>query len=494
MLKKNRIIILLAMLILILNFFTSESNLNSQTILTYEQLFPEKTGIVACEEGTFSPAIPRAGTRPPEVILPNRERVEPVPMPDQVKGVYATGWAAGSSFLFSRLIDFMEQTEINSLVIDIKDDSGLVSYKSVLPKVNELESWNLKIQDPTKLLRVLQKRQVYPIARIVVFKDPFLAEKRPDLAIKDNNGEMWRDYRGLAWVDPHNKEVWEYNIEIAKEAVNLGFPEIQFDYVRFASDGDLSNCVYPFSDGTSKEDVIKEFLLYAKEELEPLGAVVSADIFGLACSAKDDLFIGQKLEKIAEAVPIISPMVYPSHYANGSYGLSVPDLFPYETVLQSMKDAKARLEGYPVKLRPWLQDFSLGSKYGNQQINAQIQAVLDAGVEDWIFWNPSCRYDVAKYLIKDKKIIEKNQLATKTDEDEQPVLIAKEDGVINLHKDNEEEELREDIIQNEQSVPCQVETEKNTEVESGEESEEDIYFNKREEQMIPKKNSGARDE
>ena len=487
-------------LFLILNFLIPDFKINSRTIVTYEQLFPEKTVIAACEDDPPSPAIPKAGSQLLKPDLPIRERVEPVPMPAQVKGVYATGWAAGSSLLFPRLLDFIDQTEINSIVIDIKDDSGLLSYQSVSPMVNAIKSWNLKIQDPSKLLRILKKRQIYPIARIVVFKDPFLAEKRPDLAIKDKDGEIWRDYRGLAWVDPHNKEVWAYNIEIAKEAVNLGFPEIQFDYVRFASDGDLTNCVYPFSDGTSKEDVIKEFLLYAQEELKPLGATVSADIFGLACSAKDDLFIGQKLEKIAEAVPIISPMVYPSHYAKGSYGLSNPDLSPYETVLQSLKDAKARLEGYPVNLRPWLQDFSLENKYGSKQIRAQIQAVLDAGVEDWIFWNPSCRYDVAKYLIKDKiRTVANNP--QEVNEEEEPIVAAKGEGSTNQYN-SQEKTMREHIFQDEQTNLYQAGLEEDTGFEPEEEAithqregaEEDTLPYQREEVTIPKETSGAREE
>jgi hypothetical protein len=327
-------------------------------------------------------------------------RVTPTPMPAVVKGVYTTGWVAGTPSLFKRLLQFIEATEVNSLVIDIKDDTGTLSYQSSVPLVDVLGTWERKIPDVRHLLQTLQQRQIYPIARLVLFKDPYLAEKRPELALKQKNGEIWRDYRGLAWVDPHNREVWDYNIQIAKEAVKMGFPEIQFDYVRFASDGDLKNCVYPYADGRAKEDVIRDFLLYAQEELEPLGAVVSADVFGLACSALDDLFIGQQLEKIAEAVPIISPMVYPSHYAKGSYGLANPDLMPYETVLRSLQDASERLADYPVKLRPWLQDFSLGSSYGPAQIEAQIQAVYDAGVEEWIFWNPSSRYSTDKYVTK----------------------------------------------------------------------------------------------
>jgi hypothetical protein len=400
MLKTTKFFALIIIFLFTLKVFTSDSKISSSNIAVYDQLFPEKTVVTTTGEQSFSPAIPRFGTPSPEPEFPLEQRVTPVSMPAEIRGVYVTGWGAGSSSLFQRLLHFTEETGINSLVIDIKDDTGFLSYQSRIPKVNTLQSWKLKIPNPYRLLQTLKQRNIYPIARLVVFKDPFLAETRPDLALKQKNGDIWRDYKGLAWVDPHSKEVWEYNIEIAKEAICLGFPEIQFDYVRFASDGDLSNCVYPHSEGKSKEDVIKEFLLYAREELEPLGAVISADVFGLACSAADDLRIGQKLEKIAEAVPVISPMVYPSHYAKGSYGLGNPDLFPYETVLQSMKDASRRLDGYPVKLRPWLQDFSLGSKYGKKQIEAQIQAVYDAGVRDWIFWNPSCRYEIEKYLTK----------------------------------------------------------------------------------------------
>ncbi|NLM38167.1 MAG: hypothetical protein GX202_08585, partial [Firmicutes bacterium] len=376
------------------------------------QLFPlsaaPSTGFLPDYETFFSQLLTNRALKPSPAIPPRVEpapepeppfaRVTPAPMPEEVRGIYATGWVAGTPSLFQSLLRFFDATPVNSLVVDIKDDTGKLSYRSAVPMVNLLGAWENKIADAQKMLQTLQQKKVYPIARLVVFKDPYLAEKRPDLALKQPNGEVWRDYKGLAWVDPHAREVWDYNIQIAKEAVKMGFPEIQFDYVRFASDGNLRNCVYPYADGSSKEDVIREFLLYARAELEPLGAVVSADIFGLVCSAADDLFIGQKLEKIAEAVPVISPMVYPSHYAKGSYGLADPDRRPYETVLRSLEDARRRLKDYPVKLRPWLQDFSLGNTYGPAQIQAQIRAVYDAGVREWLFWNPSCRYNATKYV------------------------------------------------------------------------------------------------
>ncbi|HBL36787.1 MAG TPA: hypothetical protein DDZ55_08255 [Firmicutes bacterium] len=395
--NKTRLLAFLCVLLLLsLQIISYQDKTQAGVLSTYELLYPKLVG-----EATFhpSPAIPPKGAPPlePEPPFP---RVTPTPMPAAVKGVYTTGWVAGTPSLFNRLLRFVDATEVNSLVIDIKDDTGTLSYQSSLPIVNVLGSWERKIPDVQILLQTLQQKKIYPIARLVLFKDPYLAEKRPELALKQKNGEIWRDRRGLAWVDPYSREVWDYNIQIAKEAIKMGFPEVQFDYVRFASDGDLRNCVYPYADGRAKEDVIKDFLLYAQEELKPLGAVVSADVFGLACSAPDDMFIGQQLEKIAEAVPVISPMVYPSHYAKGSYGLSNPDLKPYETVLRSLQNAKRRLTDYPVTLRPWLQDFSLGSSYGPAQIEAQIQAVYDAGVEEWIFWNPSSRYSTDKYLTK----------------------------------------------------------------------------------------------
>lgn len=180
----------------------------------------------------------------------------------------------------------------------------------------------------------------------------------------------------------------------------MGFDEIQFDYVRFVSDGLLRNCVYPFSNGTPKEDVIHEFLLYAKKDLNAMGVPLSADIFGLVLSVPDDLNIGQKLEKIADAVDYISPMVYPSHYPKGSFGYNEPNQHPYEVICKALQDGNKRLKGNAAKLRPWLQDFDLGyPPYRSEQITAQIKALEDNGIHDFLFWNPSNRYDPAKYTV-----------------------------------------------------------------------------------------------
>jgi hypothetical protein len=336
-------------------------------------------------------------------MLPSALEFGPVLDPDptpRVKGIYLTAWTAGNKARLNQLVDFSNRTEINAMVIDVKDDTGIISYPSRVPLARTLGAGRTKF-DPKAVLEVLRRNRIYPIARIVVFKDPHLAAHRTDLAVKSTQGGLWRDFKGLYWVDPYNKAVWDYTVAIAEEAAGLGFKEIQFDYVRFTSDGVLKYCLYPASDNRRKADVIRDFLKYAYARLNPLGVKVSADVFGLTCSATDDLGIGQVLEKVAEGVDVICPMVYPSHYRKGAYQLPDPDRAPYETVYQSLTHARRRLgafdPGRKVVLRPWLQDFSLRNRYGREQLLAQIKAVEDAGFEEWIFWNPGNSYDLAKY-------------------------------------------------------------------------------------------------
>jgi hypothetical protein len=331
----------------------------------------------------------------------------PAPEPAVVKGVYLTSWIAGKTDSFHQVVDFINKTEVNSLVIDVKDDTGMVSYASKVPLVLAIGS-SYKKYDPTKVLAILKQNNIYPIARIVVFKDPYLAKHRPDFAVKSSTGGLWRDFGGLNWVDPYNKEVWDYNINIAKEAVSYGFREVQFDYIRFTSDGNTRDCHYPKTDGRIKADVIRDFLKYAYQELKPLGVKISGDVFGLTCSAQDDVGIGQVMEKVAQGVDIICPMVYPSHYYHGVYQIANPDGKPYETVFKSLTDARQKSESFTHKviIRPWLQDFSLKSHYGREQLLAQIKAVENSGLKEWIFWNPSSRYDYHKYRLKNEVPVE----------------------------------------------------------------------------------------
>ncbi len=340
-------------------------------------------------------------------VTQNSTTVKPVTMqalrkfavPQPLRGVYSTAWIAGSQKI-DDIISFMKKANLNSLVIDVKDDTGIISFPSEIPLAKEIGARSYRISKLKELVARLRKENIYTIARIVVFKDPLLAQKHTELAVLDKNGGLWRDFKGMIWVDPNNPKVWKYNLDVAKEAVELGFNEIQFDYVRFVSDGKINRCVYPSSKGAPKEDVIRDFLLYAKKDLNAMGVPVSADIFGLVLSVPDDNNIGQKLEKIMTAVDFISPMVYPSHYPKGYFNINEPNLHPYEVVNNSMKDVLRRMPNSQAKIRPWLQDFNLGVHYGRPELNAQIKALSDNGVHDWIFWNPSNRYDASKYGVQ----------------------------------------------------------------------------------------------
>jgi hypothetical protein len=349
---------------------------------------------------------PREVNRAVPVMAPeiHTDMVEPQIrfMPDppipKVRGVYVTSWSAGRPGFLTALLDFTRKAGINALVIDVKDDTGLVSYPSEVPLARQINAGFSKY-NPAAVLNLLREHQLYPIARIVAFKDPLLAEKKPDWAVQDRRGGIWSDHKGRRWVDPYNHLIWEYNVALAKEAAKWGFREIQFDYVRFTSDGKIKNCLYPAADARTHAEVIRDFLSFAYEELKGYGVKVSADVFGLTCSVEDDLGIGQQFEYIAENVDVICPMVYPSHYRKGSYQLANPDLDPYETVYRSLEDAKRKCIAVQneVIVRPWLQDFSLMSHYSLPQLQAQVRAVEAAGFEEWIFWNPGNRYDEKRY-------------------------------------------------------------------------------------------------
>lgn len=334
-------------------------------------------------------------------------------IPEKIKGIYVSGWTAGSNKKFSRLLKLIDETELNAVVIDIKDAEGLVTYRSEVPWTRAAGARSYAVRDISLLLSSLKERNIYPIARLVCFRDPLLSKTYPDIALKSKDGSLWKDRAGIGWLNPYNKEGWKYLLDLSKEAASLGFKEIQYDYVRFPTDGDIKNIAY--GEGTSisgRSKAISDFLAYAKTELKPFGVVVSADLFGIAATdARGGRYIGQDMVKMAREADYISPMIYPSHYANvrqnGTGQLindvlfKYPDLEPYSVVYNSLAVAQKRLQGSKVsgRLRPWLQAFTasyLGKDryqpYGGKQIKEQIKAVLDAGIDEWMLWNANNRY------------------------------------------------------------------------------------------------------
>lgn len=338
----------------------------------------------------------------PEQAVP---RITRVAKPTAVKALYLNAWAAGSPRKLAKLIAIAESTEINAFVIDVKE-GGEISYQSKVPLAQEIGASRDYIRNVSRLLDTLRARNIYPIARIVVFKDPLLARARADLAVKNADSTVWLDDKGKAWVDSYNAAAWDYNIALAREAIELGFSEVQWDYVRFpdAPRSHLSRAVYPAAAGRTRADAIREFLLYSRGKLADLEVPVTADVFGLTVTTAGDMGIGQQWEKMADAVDVILPMVYPSHFIRGNYGLRDPNASPYRTIQRSMNDAIRRSQALQnaATIRPWLQAFTLGPpRYTAAHVRAQIEAVYDVGLTEWVLWNPGSNYDIAALAPED---------------------------------------------------------------------------------------------
>ena len=332
--------------------------------------------------------------------LPMIAKHDPQPDAPKVRGIYATAHSAGGARL-DTLLKLIDDTELNSLVVDVKDDYGYITYPTTDPELAAHGTAKNIIRDPAALLRRLSEHDVYPIARIVVFKDSVLAEARPDLSFALQDGAVWKNGRGEAFVNPYRKEVWEYNVQAAKDAAKLGFKEIQFDYVRFPEGFEKKADILDYhKDERRRIEVVADFVKYAREQLEPLGVRVSVDIFGYAASVPAAEGIGQDFEAISKYVDVICPMIYPSHYTAGWFGSPVPDAAPYATIDGAMQDTHEKLEPLgPFKpiIRPWIQDFTASwvkgyIKYGKREIEEQIRALKDNGIDEFLLWNANNRY------------------------------------------------------------------------------------------------------
>lgn len=338
---------------------------------------------------------------PLDFLLPASKK-DPQPDAPKVKGIYVTSHVAGGQ-KFQSLLKLIDETSLNAMVIDVKDDYGYITYHTGNAELEAMGTSKNNISDVNKLISTLQEHDIYPIARIVVFKDSIYGTMKPESSFVNADGTVWKNGRGESFVNPYVKEIWDYNIEVAKEAVKSGFKEIQFDYVRFPEGFEKKADILKYTkDDRSRIQVVSEFVKYAKEQLEPLGARVSVDIFGYAASVPAAEGIGQDFESISANVDVISPMIYPSHYSEGWFGAKVPDAAPYVTINGASVDTNKKLE-YLDKLkfkpiiRPWIQDFTATwvkghIKYGKKEIEEQIRALKDNGVEEFLLWNASNNY------------------------------------------------------------------------------------------------------
>ena len=324
----------------------------------------------------------------------------------KVKGIYVTSSSASLNKKMDELIALTKRTKINAFVIDVKEDDGTLLFKMEAgEKYNPLANRRAPIKDIEKFMKRLKENNIYTIARIVSFKDPTYAKANPDKAIISKaTGKPFTNSDGVIWVSPHDRYLWEYNVAVAKEAAKAGFDEIQFDYVRFpASNGGKldKELNYRNTKNESKPETIQKYLAYARKELEPLGVYIAADVYGQVGSLPDDMALGQHWESVSNVVDYICPMIYPSHYGRGVYGLPVPDAYPYKTVYHCTQDSINRNANIdtPAMIRPWIQAFTAKwvkghINYGPKEIELQVQALRDLGIEDYILWSPTNKYRI----------------------------------------------------------------------------------------------------
>lgn len=351
-------------------------------------------------------------------LEPAIDAVEKAPVlhvdtPEKVLGVYVTACAAATPSYKNSIIKLLEETELNSVIIDIKDFSGTISIPTDNPLLADgLTGKGCKVKDMEEFVAQLHEMNVYVIGRVTVFQDPLYAKLHNSEAIKRvSDGGLWADKNGLNYLYPGSEKVWDYVIEIAKESYSIGFDEINFDYIRFPSDGDIKNMAIPTS-GLTKADIVENFFSYLNANLKDTDIVTSADLFGMTTTNTDDLGIGQILERTLPYFDYVCPMVYPSHYPAGFNGWSNPNSVPYDLINFVMKSSVDRANALkndltqpewlrdhvsPDQLRPWLQNFSLGKPpYGATEIDAQIRATNDVGLDSWLLWDASNKYTNTK--------------------------------------------------------------------------------------------------
>ncbi|MCY3066770.1 putative glycoside hydrolase [Aerococcus urinae] len=407
---------LLAVLLIIVFFnrdrFQNQSAQSSQTNNTNQVAKAEKAEVsdqeLQINEG--NQALLRVPSVKPERFY-KASQVNIAYPKEGVRGIYLSAHGMGTPSILERNINLLDSTGLNSVVIDVKSDWGSIATQ--LPTDNDLVKKNEEITfNGQEMMQTFEEKQIYPIARITTFKDTYAAKAHPDWSFKKSNGEIWSDAGGQTFLNPYNKDVWAYVVDVAKGAAELGFKDIQFDYVRFPEGFENfgTSLVYDMGDYAhyGKDSVegrcqaITDFLAYAQKELRPYGVDVSADIFGYVTTIGSAPGIGQDFTDIANTIDVVSSMIYPSHWSNGDFGFTAPDLEPYGVVDNYMDVEDLRLEnigGDHAHSRPWLQAFTASylangtyQEYTNVEIEEQIQALRDHGVYEYLLWNAANDY------------------------------------------------------------------------------------------------------
>jgi hypothetical protein len=371
--------------------------------------------------GTTTPANAEKPTPPPAA-----PPVAHLPTPAPLMAVYMSQCVVGTPTFRDSIVKLIDDTELNAVVIDIRDYTGKISFPTDDPVLKDMVSDDCGARDMKGYIEKLHAKGIYVIGRVTTFQNPYYTKLHPDQAVQKKGGGVWKDYKGLAFVDVGAKPYWDTVVALGKAAHDIGFDEVNFDYVRFPSDGPMSEAAYSWDAGKTKPESLEEFFKYLSDNLKPTGVVMSADLFGMTATNYDDLNIGQVLERALPYFDYISPMVYPSHYPSGFNGYKDVNAHPYDIVNYSMSRAAARAKstttsiaglGFerigtstpavyqkpaydPKKLRPWLQDFDYPVDYTPAMVEAQIKANIDAGLDSYMFWDPANKYSSLKQVVK----------------------------------------------------------------------------------------------
>ncbi len=338
--------------------------------------------------------------------------------PEPLKSVYMSQCYASMPSLRTKLVRLIEETELNAVVIDIKDYTGTVSFETGNSTIDSIGGTGCKVSDMKEFVEELHSKGIYVIGRVTVFQDPQYTKLHPELAVKKkSDGSVWRDRKGLAFVDVGARPFWDYIVAIATSSHAIGFDEINFDYIRFPSDGNMSDIAFTHSEGLPKREALRKFFEYLDAKMSEAGIPTSADVFGMVTTNTDDLNIGQVLEIALVNFDYVAPMVYPSHYPPMFNGWKDPNKVPYEIIKFSMDTAVSRLNLLraeiasstpnskllerikPTQLRTWIQDFDYPVAYTPDMVRAQIQATYDSGLTSWMLWDPANTYTPSALLL-----------------------------------------------------------------------------------------------
>ncbi len=392
--KKRLMIISLALLVFVVGSYYIFS-------VTYGEIEYKNTGIEErTEVNDAKESNLKEAVIDTSILSPNSSpiAVTHISTPSEVKAIYTSSWVAGSAKYRDPLIRLIDSTELNSIVIDIKDSTGRIGYQVADPMLAKFGSAENRISNIRALTNLLHQKNIYVIGRISVFQDPYMTKLKPEWSItKKSDGTLWKDRKGLSFLDPANKEVWNYVVAIAKDAYDEGFDEINFDYIRYPSDGNIKDINYRLANGDTRADNIEKFFIYLNSEMtKDVNIPISADLFGLTTEAGDDMGIGQVWEKALPHFDFLAPMVYPSHYPSGHDGYKNPASYPYEIIHGALLGAINKTKAMPNeninKIRPWLQDFNLGATYTKEMMQKQMKAVYDSGLKSWMIWDPNNKY------------------------------------------------------------------------------------------------------